>query len=61
MDAKATIILDAIKTAGKPLKTAEIAELTGLEKDEVSSIIKILKKEGMLVSPKACFYAPPSE
>ena len=47
-----------MKTAGKPLRPGEIAELSGLPKDEVSKILKILKKEGKVDSPKRCFYAP---
>jgi DNA-binding IclR family transcriptional regulator len=59
MDEKSIIVLDAIKAAGKPLRAGDVAKLTGLDKDEVASIFKVLKKEGKLVSPKACFYAPP--
>jgi DNA-binding IclR family transcriptional regulator len=50
-------VLEAMKKAGKPLKTAEIAELAKLDKDEVTKIIKTLKKEGAVVSPKNCYYA----
>jgi DNA-binding IclR family transcriptional regulator len=50
-------VLEALKKAGKPLKTAEIAELTKLDKDEVSKIIKTLKKDGAIVSPKNCYYS----
>jgi DNA-binding IclR family transcriptional regulator len=50
-------VLEAMKKAGKPLKTAEIAELAKLDKDEVAKIIKTLKKEGAVVSPKNCYYA----
>jgi len=58
MDEKAIIVLDAITAAGKPLRAGDVAKLTGLDKDEVAAIFKTLKKEGKLVSPKACFYAP---
>lgn len=47
-----------MKKAGEPLKTAEIARLTGLDSKEVSKIIKKLKKEGKVTSPKRCYYAP---
>ncbi len=53
-------VLDAMKKAGKPLKTGEIAELTGLDKKEVEKAIKKLKKEGKIESPKRCYYAPSS-
>ncbi len=44
--------------AGKPLRPGEAAELAGLEKTKVSKIIKELKKEGRIHSPKRCYYAP---
>lgn len=61
MEGKTTVVLDAFKSAGKPLKTGDVVKLTGLEKDEVSSIINVLKKDGKLISPKRCFYAPPEK
>ncbi|WP_457624947.1 winged helix-turn-helix transcriptional regulator [Persephonella sp.] len=51
-------VLEAMKNAGKPLKTGEIAEITGLDKKEVEKAIKKLKKEGKIESPKRCYYAP---
>ena len=38
------VVLDAMKTAGKPLKGGEIAELCGLDKKEIDKAIKELKK-----------------
>jgi transcription initiation factor IIE alpha subunit len=52
------IILKALTDAGKPLKGGEIAELTGIDKKEVDKIIKKLKAEDKIVSPKVCFYEP---
>ncbi|MHA2424051.1 MAG: MarR family transcriptional regulator [Candidatus Thorarchaeota archaeon] len=51
-------IYKAFTDSDKPLKAGEVAEITGIEKKEVSKVIKILKKEGKLVSPKNCYYAP---
>ena len=51
-------VLEVMKKAGKPLKTGEIVELTGLDKKEVEKVIKKLKKEGKIESPKRCYYAP---
>ena len=51
-------VLEALKKAGKPLRPKEIAKLTGLDDDLVSKIIKKLKKEGKIKSPKRCFYSP---
>jgi len=56
-DVKAKV-LEALRKAGKPLRPGEIAELAGLDKDEVSKAIKELKAEGKVHSPKRCFYAP---
>jgi DNA-binding IclR family transcriptional regulator len=55
---KEQVILDAMKKAGKPLKAGDIAEVVGMSKDEVAKIIATLKKQGKVVSPKTCFYAP---
>jgi DNA-binding transcriptional regulator GbsR (MarR family) len=49
----------AFVDAGKPLRPGEVAEATGIEKTEVSKAIKVLKKDGRLISPKRCYYAPP--
>lgn len=60
MSEKEQKVLDAMKKAGKPLRPGQIAELTSIDKKEVSNIIKVLKKEGKVISPKRCFYAPAS-
>jgi transcription initiation factor IIE alpha subunit len=52
------IILEAMNKAGKPLKSGEIAELTGIEKKEVEKAIKQLVSESKIYSPKRCFYEP---
>ncbi len=53
-----TIVLNSMKEAGKPVRPGEVADVTGLPKDEVSKIIQALKKEGKVISPKRCFWAP---
>lgn len=52
------LVFKVLKEAGKPLKSAEIAELAGLDKKEVDNAIKKLKSEGKITSPKRCYYAP---
>lgn len=47
-----------MKKAGKPMKSGEIAEMIGADAKEVSKVINTLKKEGLIASPKRCFYAP---
>ena len=49
-------ILKTFEEAGKPLKTGELAELSGIDKKDIAKIIKVLKAEGKIHSPKRCFY-----
>jgi DNA-binding MarR family transcriptional regulator len=51
-------VLNALKKAGKPLRPGEVAEIIGEESKTVSKIIGDLKKQGKVISPKRCFYAP---
>jgi DNA-binding IscR family transcriptional regulator len=41
---KEQMVLVAMQNAGKPLRPGDVAELTGINKDEVSKIINKLKK-----------------
>jgi len=52
------IVYKAFTKSTKPLKAGEVADITGIEKAEVTKIIKTLQKEGRLVSPKNCYYTP---
>lgn len=56
MDANAKV-LDALKNLGKPARSGELVEATGLDKKEVDKAIKDLKKQGAIASPKRCYYA----
>ena len=53
-----TLVLDALRQAGQPLKAGEVAAATGLSEKEVAKLIKELQAGGQVVSPKRCFYAP---
>ncbi len=57
MDAK-QVVLDAMAGAGEPLNAGKIVELTGLDKKEVDKIMNLLKKEGLIISPKRCYWQP---
>lgn len=57
MEEKEKIVLEAMERAGKPLRPGDIAKMTGLESKEVSKIIRLLKKEGKVISPKRCYYS----
>ncbi|PKL40913.1 MAG: transcriptional regulator [Spirochaetae bacterium HGW-Spirochaetae-1] len=47
-----------MKKAGEPMRPGEIAIAAKIEKSEVDKIIKTLKGEGKIHSPKRCYYAP---
>ncbi|MEZ0536674.1 ArsR family transcriptional regulator [Caldicellulosiruptoraceae bacterium PP1] len=50
------LVLKALKDSENPLKAQEIADITGLKKAEVDKILKILKEENLIESPKRCYY-----
>jgi predicted Zn-ribbon and HTH transcriptional regulator len=58
MMSEVELVFKVLKEAGRPLKSKEIAEIAGIDKKEVDKAIKVLKKEGKIVSPKRCYYAP---
>lgn len=50
-------VLEMLKNVGKPVKSSELAVQTGLDKKDVDKALKELKKQGIIDSPKACYYA----
>ncbi len=50
------IVIKTLKAAQKPLRPGEIAELAGINKNDVDKAITELKKEDKIYSPKRCFY-----
>jgi len=58
MEEKEKVVMDAMKKAGKPVRPGDVAKSVDMDSKEVSKIIESLKKKGMVVSPKRCFYAP---
>ena len=58
MTVDAKKVLEAMKNAGKPVRPGDVAKALGVESKEVSKIISKLKKEGKVISPKRCYYAP---
>ena len=61
MEDKRKQIIDAMNEAGKPMRPGDVAKATGLAKEEVSKLMKKLKGEGKVYSPKRCFWAPSEE
>ena len=57
MDLNAQIIA-AMQKAGKALTAGQIVELTGIDRKEVDKVMKKLKIDGMIVSPKNCYWEP---
>ncbi len=51
-------VIKALKDSKEPLKSGDIASITGLDKAVVDKQIKVLKTEGLIDSPKRCFYSP---
>jgi predicted transcriptional regulator len=51
-------VLEAMVSAGQPLGTTKIVELTGLDKKDVEKAMKSLKESGQIVSPKRCVWEP---
>jgi Mn-dependent DtxR family transcriptional regulator len=52
------LVLKTMKEMAKPVKTGDIAKAIGMDSKVVSKIIKQLKEEGKVTSPKRCYYAP---
>jgi predicted transcriptional regulator len=53
---KKELILNAFSETGKPLKSGDISEKTGIDAKEIGKLIKELTTEGKVYSPKRCFY-----
>jgi len=58
MDAQEKKVLAAMKAAGQPVRPGDVAKALGMDSKEVSKIIQALKKQGLVDSPKRCFWAP---
>jgi len=54
---KKKLVVDVFKKEGKPLKTGDISRILGFDTKEVSKIIRELKNEGIIFSPKRCYYS----
>jgi len=50
-------VLEVFQNSNKPLRPGDIAKQTGIESKEVSKIIKELREQGKVHSPKRCYYA----
>jgi len=50
-------VLEIFENKNKPLRPGEIAKELDVESKEISKIIKELREEGKVYSPKRCYYA----
>lgn len=51
-------VLEAMKTAGKPVTAGEVEKATGLDRKEIDKAFKVLKQENAIVSPVRCKWEP---
>jgi len=51
-------VLQAMREFGAPVNAGKIAEITGIDRKEVDKTFAELKKEGAIVSPVRCKWAP---
>jgi Mn-dependent DtxR family transcriptional regulator len=61
MNANEKQVIDAMKKAGKPVRPGDVAKSIEMDSKDVSKIIDSLKKQGLVHSPKRCYYAPTEE
>jgi len=47
-----------MKEAGKPVSAGEVATATGIDRKEIDKAFADLKKEGAIISPVRCKWAP---
>lgn len=50
-------VLETLKNSDEPLKSAQIAEIAGIDKKDVDAALKKLKADDAVISPKRCFYS----
>ncbi|MDR1820114.1 MAG: MarR family transcriptional regulator [Methanobrevibacter sp.] len=55
MDNKEKVI-KAFEKSEDPLNVSKVAEISGVEKKEVDKIMKELKKDETIISPKRCYW-----
>lgn len=55
MDDKEKVI-ETFRNSEDPLNAKKVSELSGVEKKEVDKIMKELKKDETIVSPKRCYW-----
>lgn len=49
-------VLQIMQQNSQPMRPGEIAEAAGIDKKDVEKVIKVLKDQELIFSPKRCFY-----
>ncbi len=52
------LVLKTMREAAKPVSAGEVATLSGLDRKVVDKAFAELKKEGAIISPVRCKWAP---
>lgn len=60
-DENEKLVYKALKESEKPMRPGDVAKATGLDSKVVSKSIKSLKNNGLVCSPKRCYYGPVEE
>ena len=50
------VVIEYLKNEKEPKKSDDIAKAVDTDKKEVTKVINKLKKEGIIYSPKRCYY-----
>lgn len=50
------VIIDFFNSSDKPVSAGQIATATGIDRKEVDKVMTKLKKEGVITSPKVCYW-----
>lgn len=50
-------VIKAFKDSEEPLNATKVSQISGVEKKEVDKIMKVLKKDETIYSPKRCYWA----
>ncbi|MBQ6219872.1 MAG: MarR family transcriptional regulator [Methanosphaera sp.] len=49
-------VIEAFRNSDDPLNATKVSEISGVEKKEVDKIMKELKKDETIISPKRCYW-----
>lgn len=50
------VVLNYFNTQTEPVNAGKVAEATGVDRKEVDAIMKKMKDEAVIVSPKRCYW-----